>query len=229
MTRVTLLALCAFCLTVSASAQSRETVRVVAESAQIRLRPDPNSAVLSSPQAGTLLDVMKREGAWLVVTIPSNSGSEPSRVGFVSMTEVEPFGGTAAAAAPAVAAPSMAATPSARNSNQPDDYQLRIDQARARRDSGKKKFWIGTAAAAGGMVLAMAAVGSCDIYSCSGNDAVAAIGGWSIVGGGVLQLWGIVQWIGGSGDMSDAIAARPSGSRSMSAMPKPQLTYSLRW
>lgn len=229
MTRVIPLALCAFFLAVSAAAQTRETVRVIADAAQIRLRPDPNSTVLANPAAGTLLDVIKREGAWLVVTIPVTNAGDASRVGFVSMTEVEPFGGSAAVATPSIATSAGSATGQSVRADANDDYQRRIDRARARRDSGKKKFWIGTAAAAGGVVLAAAAVGTCDIYSCSGNDAVAAIGGWSIIGGGVLQLWGLVQWIGGSGDMSDAIASRPSGSRSMSALPKPQIAYSFRW
>lgn len=203
--------------------QTRESVRVIAEKAQVRLQADPNSVVLDSVSAGTVLEVVKREGAWVIVTISTESGSaDRGRVGYVSLSEVEPFSTDQTR--------SLSRTAQVSNISDFDaDYQQRFDRAKSKRDGGKRKFWWGTALAAGGVAIGLASVGSCDIYSCSGSDAGAVVGGWTVLGGGVLQLWGLIQWISGSGDLSEIAASRPRGGTNSLISPKPQLNYSVRW
>ena len=204
-------------------AQSRGTIRVIAERAEVRLRADPNSVVMTSVAAGSVLTLVGQEGPWFAVVIPGAPGSEPERIGYLSSSQAEPFG----------PAPTTTVTDSAvqvtraQSSAAQDAWQLRFDRAQRNRSAGKKKFWLGTSILVGGAILSQTAAFSCDAYSCDYSD-TALIGAYVALGGGVLELWGIIQWMGANGDLSNLEAQRPMAWHKRQA-PTPQLSHSFSW
>jgi hypothetical protein len=81
------LAILALLLPSFASAAS-DSVRVTAQNASVRLKPDTHSIVIVKVGAGTVFDVIARQGNWFEVSLPlSENGLR--RTGFISGTVVE--------------------------------------------------------------------------------------------------------------------------------------------
>lgn len=222
----------------SAIAQGQGRVRVIAETAEIRLQADPNSPVLSTVPAGSLLELVGQDGAWLAIAIPRRQGSvDPERVGYLSAAQAERFAGTLTTQA-LDSAGQVSQRPQGRALGAPgqpsqDALQLQMDQARRRRSSGKKKFWLGIALGGAGAVMASTGSGlGCDNYGCyTSSTELATIGAYTMLAGGVLDLWGLVQWISASGEVADLAAqgAIRSSNNSRRPLSPPQLAYSWRW
>ena len=63
-------------------------VRVTAQNAKVRLKPDASSIVIMSVGAGTVLDVIGGKGNWFEVSLPPGENGL-RRTGFISQTVVE--------------------------------------------------------------------------------------------------------------------------------------------
>lgn len=202
-----------------------QTVRVVAGDAAVRLKPDPNSSVIATVQAGAILQVRSKEGFWYSVSLPAESQGV-LRVGYISVTDVEVFGSSGSLTTPP-------ANPAAGSLSQAD-WKARFDQIQRRRSAGKKKFWIGTIAESVGLgLLAYWSTNevTCDRFNCydSISYGVANAGGYLLLGGGVISTWGIFQWIFANGDLNALELEMKRSQSTTTAAPQLNATYTFSW
>ena len=114
---------------------SGQQVRIVADSASVRLDPSDSSPVITTMASGTLLDWVGESGAWYAVSVPGDPGQE-AVIGYVLASEVELVG----AATP----PPVAPTPTGMRGALIGipGLEARYENQRRRRSSGVRKvFW----------------------------------------------------------------------------------------
>lgn len=99
-----------------------------------------------------------------------------------------------------------------------DNWQRQMNEAEARKASGKKLMIYGGIAAVGGTVLGVVAVDSCvnailttSSTSCGGQSALSTTGWLISLGGDVTFVWGLVSYISANGDISSLNAQKPAG------------------
>lgn len=202
----------------TAGLASAQTVRVVANEAAVRLRPDPNSPSIATVQAGALLQVRSKEGFWYSVSLSADNSQGAVRVGYISATDVETFSSSPTGlASPSPPSVSGGSAPS-------DEWKRRFDRIQSRRSSGKKKFWIGTVAEAAGIGLlsywSSNAGVQCDAsYYCyeTVSNSVYNAGIASLLGGGAVSTWGLFQWVFANGDLQALELERQRSQPSASA------------
>lgn len=167
-----------------------------------------------------------------------------TRVAFAEDTTIS---GSTIEAPVAIAGTALAISPAALLGSQQDaaEWQRRYDIARNRRDSGKRKIWLGLALDGGGVAIALLAANDClnsgPFESCNGSSTAAMLGGLTAAAGGVTFLWGLIQYIDGNGEVHSLEATRPAG-RTTTLIPltdhqalqlglgrRQLVAYSVRW
>ena len=219
---------------VSLSSSAAQTLRVIANDAPVRLQPDPNSTVIATVKAGTVLDTKGKQGNWYLVALSDDGGTSVLRAGYVAITDVEEFRATTS---PGVRPARSPVNPPPASFNPPasptasSDWQARYDRAQARHASGWKKFWIATALGGAGAVMigyysyqggkAASAGITCIDNTCYAaplpSESIAAAGSLLLVGGGVFSVWSAVDWIKSRSELQrlefEKLGAGPSASR----------------
>jgi hypothetical protein len=104
------------------------------------------------------------------------------------------------------------------------DWQKEYDIAKARKNNGKKKMFIGLALDGAGIATIFAAGTSCGIEDalrdgCSRNLSVMAIGGLMGAGGGIAFIWGLIEYIDGNGDVRSLERQRPASQNQAAEIP----------
>ena len=210
-----------------------QEVRVIAQEAAVRLDPSPNSVVIMNVTVGTMLEFVQQSGAWFIVNLPNEPGY-PRRIGYISASDAELFG---------VLPPKTDSTPPAREDPEPLqrvappaqglgmplEWQERYDRAVSRRSGGKRKLWMGV----GGIVASWAVLQF--VYTVPVVTDFSDLSAWTAavnnretalrvtqavwVGGAGLSVWGLIEWLGAKGDISDLEIERRRSRAATLAIP----------
>lgn len=98
------------------------------------------------------------------------------------------------------------------------DWQKQYDTAKNRKDSGKKKIFIGLGASSVGFLLMVAAPSSVScptsatsVSSCSDGSGLLTLGLLTNLAGDGVFVWGLVEFFDANGEMNRLDAHRPAG------------------
>ena len=187
-------------------------VRVTASKANIRLRPDTQSAVVMSVPLGAVLDVIKKEGDWYFVKLPPDEKSIVV-TGYLHQITVEvveeanPPAEPVQEQKPKEVAPVVQEKPvqsvSAKEKHflETDPYyqtwRNNLEQARKERGGTKKWFWIGGGAMLVGYVAApLLAVSSLSETSTGeSQNSLATAGLFLGMAGTAVMTYGLISYL----------------------------------